>query len=199
MPDRRTLCCTISLVLLVGFGVSPASAQASLARARDLYQSADYEESLAVLDQLHGTASPELTEIGTYKVFCLLALGRTDDAVRAINEVVAVDPFYQPAESMASPRVRAVFRDARRASLPTVVQRDYASAKAAFDRNDPAATDLFERVLRLLSDPDATGPAAADLRVLAEGFRDLSRSFTAPQTRAATSTTMVPSKPAEPT
>jgi TonB family protein len=181
MPNRRTLRWTIALVLLVGFGVSPAFAQASLGQARDLYQSADYEQSLAVLDQLDGSGSGDLTEIGTYKVFCLLALNRNDEAVKAIDAVVTADPFYQPPESLASPRVRSVFRDARRALLPSLVQRDYAMAKAAFDRKDPNATALFEQVLRLLSDPDATGQAGADLRVLAEGFRDLSRTFTAPQ------------------
>jgi TonB family protein len=180
MPARRALLCTIALVLLVGVGASPVLAQASLTRARELYQSADYEQSLAMLDQLRGNGAEELTEIGTYKAFCLLALGRNDDAARAIGAIVAVDPFYQPPESLASPRVRAVFREARQKSLPAIIQRDYAAAKAAFDRKDPNTTALFDRVLRLLGDPDATGPAAADLRLLAEGFRDLSRAFSAP-------------------
>ena len=98
------------------------------------------------------------TEIGTYEVFCLLALGLTDDANRAIAAVVATDPFYQPAESVASPRVRAVFKEARRDALPSVAQREYTVAKAAFDRKDPGSTALFERLLRLLDDPDRKDP-----------------------------------------
>jgi outer membrane biosynthesis protein TonB len=55
------------------------------------------------------------------------------------------------------------------------VRRAYADAKAAYDRNDPNAAELFDRVLRLL---DAVEPSSlatlSDVRTIAIGFRDLS-------------------------
>ena len=129
---------------------------------------------------MHGGTDADQTEISAYQVFCLLALDRKDEASRVITAIVATDPFYQPPDTMASPRIRGVFREARRAALPGVAQREYASARAAFDRKDPAAAALFERLLMLLGDPDVDPVATADLRLLAEGFRDLSRAMSAP-------------------
>jgi hypothetical protein len=70
-----------------------------------------------------------------------------------------------------------VFRDVRRQLLPQIVRRSYAEAKAAFDRKDwQVAAAGFDRVLLLLDDPDSTDPQGfADLRMLATGFRDLSK------------------------
>ena len=47
------------------------------------------------------------------------------------------------------------------------------------DITDPGAAAMFERLLMLLDDPDVKKlPALADLRTVAEGFRDLSRAAT---------------------
>ena len=78
-----------------------------------------------------------------------------------------------------SPRLRAAFAGVRQRILPAIVQQEYARAKAAFDRQDYAtAIAQFDRVLRALGSPDlgAVGenPPLADLRTLANGFRDLS-------------------------
>lgn len=175
---RRTAC---ALALCCGLWASPVLGQSTLEHARELYLTANYEEALTLLGQLRGDTQAQKTEIAAYQVFCLIALGRTDEATRAIEAIVAADPFYQPADTIASPRIRSVFRDTRRAALPAVAQREYATAKAAFDRKDPGSTALFERVLTLLRDPDLNTPAAADLRVLADGFRELSRAFSAPK------------------
>lgn len=156
---------------------SVTSAQETLARAKDLYILAAYDEALVLLDRMRQTAAAgEASEIAGYQVFCLLALGRTQEARRAIEALVDADPLYRPSESIASPRVRAVFDQVRRGLLPRIVQDSYDRAKAALDKGEPqAALTEFDRVLVLLNDPDlADLPNMVDLRRLATGFRDLS-------------------------
>jgi TonB family protein len=159
-----------------------AAGQDTLARAKDLYGLAAYDEALAVLNRLHETSSPVLSsEIAGYQVLCLLALGRTEDAQKAIESLVKTDPLYRPSESMMSPRTRARFEAVRRELLPGIAQQIYDRAKAAFDRKElPAAHAEFDRVVTLLEEPGTDGaPNMADLRRLATGFRDLTRPATA--------------------
>lgn len=186
MPDPKTLRrAAYTLALWLGLWSTPLLGQDSLTRARALYLAADYEQALAVLDQSGGDAVPEPIEVSAYRVFCLLALERTEEATRAIESMVAGDPFYQPPDTLASPRIRKVFGDTRRAALPAIARREYVTAKAAFDRKDPASTALFERLRRLLTEPDLEGPESADLRTLADGFRELSLAFHVPEPVAA--------------
>jgi hypothetical protein len=154
-----------------------AASDESLARAKDLYRSAAYDEALAALDRIAvestGTTKVEANE---YRLFCLIALDRRIDARGVIESMVNADPFYQLSTDQASPRVRTMFRDIRQSLLPAIVQREYNSAKTAFDKQDGDATEQFDRVLKLLEDPlIAPTPALNDLRLVASGFRDLSR------------------------
>ena len=156
-------------------------AQDSLAAARDLYASAAYEEALDVLNRLtpaQGTPDDARTA-DEYRAFCLLALGRTNEAQHAIEALVAEQPAFHPADADMSPRVRAAFSDVRRRMLPTVIQQRYADAKAAFVMKEfSAASQGFQQVLDLMRDPDvgsaAAQPPLADIRTLATGFHDLS-------------------------
>src|SRR5437867_10002240 len=166
-----------------------AAAQESgdLATARDLYASAAYDDALAVLNKLRATDHPagQSRAIEQYRAFCLLALGRATDAEQAIEAVVAAEPTYQPSDSDASPRVRSAFTTVRRRMLPTIIQQQYAQAKAAFDRRDwPAAAEGFRWVLSALADPDvaneAKQPPLVDLKQLASGFEELSAKAAAP-------------------
>jgi TonB family protein len=153
-----------------------AYAQDTLDRAKALYLAASYEESLAVLGRLDPSSDAAATiAVAQYKAFCLLALDRGAEAKVAMEDIVKADAFYHPSDVEASPRVQGVFREVRRALLPGLVQRLYADARAALDRKDPSATVQFERVLRLLDDPDMAGPFVVDLRALATGFLDLSK------------------------
>ena len=78
-----------------------AAGQDTLARAKDLYGLAAYDEALAVLNRLRETAPPAVSsEVAGYQVLCLLALGRTDDAQKAIEALVTADPLYRPSESI---------------------------------------------------------------------------------------------------
>jgi len=154
-------------------------AQDALSRAKGFYESADYEEALQLLDTLRGKTTN--TEAAAYRVFCLVALGRNDEAKVAVEAIVRVDPLFRPADSQVSPRLRTFFEDIRKPLLPEIARQSYSSAKTAFDRKDwaPALTD-FERVLALLSEIGGAEQGAADLRTLASGFRDLARTALEP-------------------
>jgi TonB family protein len=151
-----------------------------LAAARDLYAAAAYEEALAALDRVRatGVAPADAFAVEEYRAFCLLALGRNEEAQKAIEAMVAADPLYRPAAEL-SPRVRSAFSSVRKRFLPTVIPQRYAKAKAAFDSKDYAtAAATFAQVLNVLADPDvahaAGQPPLSDLRTLATGFQELS-------------------------
>jgi hypothetical protein len=177
-----------SILLVAVLGVRDrVAAQDTLTSARDLYASAAYEDALAVLNRLRtgDHSGDDGRAIEQYRAFCLLALGRNDEAERAIEAVVASQPSYRPSESEVSPRLRALFTDARRRMLPTIVQDRYAQAKAAYDRKEyAAAAHAFKTTLEMMADPDL-GPAGnqppiSDLRILAQGFQELSAKAAAP-------------------
>jgi tetratricopeptide (TPR) repeat protein len=168
----------IAFAMCVLGAASPASAQDLLDPVRLLYASAEYEEALTTLGRLRTeAAAEEATEIDRYRALCLIALGRSAEADKAIESIVKADPLFQPAPAEASPRVRAAFDEVRRRLLPGIVRSSYAEAKAAYDRDEfEDAAQKLERTLRVLDDPDAgSQPELADLRVLITGFLDLSK------------------------
>ena len=162
---RRSTLLATTFVLAVS---TLAAASDELARAKDLYRSASYDEALVALDQVAREISgPALIETNELRLFCLIALDRKAEARAAIESMVNNDPFYRLSADQASPRVRTMFKDIRQSLLPGLVQREYASAKAAFDKQDPEASGQFERVLNLLDDPLLTPtPAFTDLRTV---------------------------------
>ena len=181
-PQRTSCCIAIVFAAWATAGASAASAQDTLARAKDYYASAAYEEALQVLQHVSPPASPaDADEVAAYQVFCLVALNRTDQAKQVIESLVRVDPTYHPSQEV-SPRVRTLFDDTRRPLLPQIARQSYTKAKAAFDRKDlSVATVEFDRAIALLDElAESDDPGAADLRVLAAGFRDLCKSATAP-------------------
>jgi len=167
----------LATIIVLAVSITAAASDESLARAKDLYRSAAYDEALAVLDRVAVESSGATkVEANEYRLFCLIALDRKTDARVAIEAMVNADPFYQLSTDQASPRVRTMFRDIRQSLLPAIVQREYNSAKTAFDKQDGDATEQFDRVLKLLEDPQITPSAAMnDLRLVASGFRDLSK------------------------
>src|SRR5205823_6818760 len=126
--------CFVAMLVLT----TTVATQETLTTARDLYSSAAYEDALAVLNRLRSSdhTADDGRSIEQYRAFCLLALGRADEAERAIEAVVAAQPLYQPSASDVSPRLRTAFSEVRRRMLPGIVQEKYAQAKTAFDRKD---------------------------------------------------------------
>jgi TonB family protein len=178
MPKRRIL---IPLLLAASmaraaFGAPQGPSKGPLETAKDLYASARYDEALAVLNDLQPDASAPVRErrsIEQYRSLCLLALGRATEAESAIAQVVAADPTYIPNETDASPRVRGAFSEVRQRLLPDIATAQYTAAKGAFDRKEYAqAEPLFRQVISL-DDPDMGG-RLGDLKMLSQGFLDLS-------------------------
>ncbi len=172
----------IVLTTLLSVAAATVIGQDSLTRAKDFYASASYEEALQVLDKLHSSPAGDSTEVAAYQVFCLVALGRSDEATRAITSIVKMDPLYRPSDSQVSPRVRQFYENVRRPLLPDVVRDAYNKGKDAFAKKDmPAANQEFDEVIALI---DEMGPESdaglADLRTLAAGFRDLSKAADVP-------------------
>jgi TonB family protein len=170
------------LVLSSIVAVPPAAAgENALTRAKDLYASAAYEEALAALDQLDASeTASDVRSAAEYRVFCLLALDRRDQARQTIEAILRENPQYVPLSDVVSPRITNAIRDVRRQALPKIVTERYALAKSAFERKDPQALPRFEEVLRLLDDPDVNGaPSLNDLRTIVTGFRDLAQAMAA--------------------
>jgi hypothetical protein len=199
---RVSVSIALASVIGLSLGLPLGAADDPLVRAKELYRTAAYDEALGILDGISDSSPSATIEVNEYRVFCLVALDRKDDAKSAITALVTADPSYQLSEAQASPRVRAVFKEVREALLPSIIQHTYADAKAAFDKKDPQAGAQFERVLTLLKDPDLKPtPELTDLAVVAAAFRDLSAArdaAAAPRAAAPAAAPVVPSKPAEP-
>ena len=121
------------------------------------------------------------TEASAYQVFCLVALGRKDEARTAIEAIVKADPLYRPSEGQVSPRIRAFFDEVRKPHVPAAARESYAKGKAAFDRKDWAnALAEFDRTISLVDEASAQDPSVADLKTLAGGFRDLAKTALLP-------------------
>lgn len=169
------------IATVVGLSVTAvprtAGAQDSLARAKDFYAAAAYEEALSVLQRLNANPSTDKNEVAAYQVFCLVALGRSDEAKKTIESLVRTDPLYKLSDAQASPRVRAFFEDVRRPLLPQIVKQTYNQAKDAYDRKEhEAAAKDFDRTIALIDEIGAGNDRAlTDLRTLASGFRDLAK------------------------
>lgn len=164
-----------------------ATGDDSLASARSLYAAAEYEQALGVLESLKAGEQTidDRRTTDQYRAYCLIALGRSEDAEQAIGAVVTGAPLYTPSGSDVSPRVRSAFSDVRRRLLPSIVQAKYATAKTAFDRQQfVEAHDAFRELSAVMADPDmapfASEPTFADLRMLTEGFLALSAKAMAP-------------------
>jgi TonB family protein len=174
----RTACLAIRFILFSAaaagvLAVVPARAYAqdALTRARSLYESAEYEQALLVLSGLNETSNPEAA---AYRAFCLIALDRQDEARGVVQALVRRDPWFRPADSDVSPRVRTFFDDVRRPLLPEVARAAYVRAKTTYDQRDFAtARDEFTRVVALLDELGVSDEGALDLRTLASAFRDL--------------------------
>jgi len=158
-------------------GQLPFTAHANqdpLSKARELYLSADYEGALVVLDGLDHDAGGARTEVAEYRVFCLLALERTDGGSSSHQGAHRDRPLLPYFRDTSVAAIAEMFQETRKTLLPDVVQRLYNDAKTLFDRHDPAATRSFERLIcaarrsRSPRRPTVRSPRGR------HGFRDLS-------------------------
>ena len=151
----------------------------SLQVVKDLYASAAYEDALTAVGKLD--ADTRNVEADEYRVFCLVALGRVDEAEKAVETVLLARPEYHADSAEASPRIQALFTKVRRRIGPALVKKMYQQAKAAMDKKDrDEAIAQFDAMLRIADDPDVREePNIAELRELGTGFLELSRAMPA--------------------
>ncbi len=187
------------LVLLVG--PTTVWSQESVQLAQSLYASASYDEALAVLErlQIQELTPAEIRVLNQQRAFCLLALGRAQDADVAIAAVVQADPTYRPDGTSASPRVRSAFRNVRGRLLPGIVQSAYVEARRLYDVSSwSEAAAAFQRVARLAGDDEldkAQVAALADLKILADGFARLAEVAATPPPPAPDPVALSPEPP----
>jgi hypothetical protein len=173
--------------LLIGFAVlafaTAVAAEESLTAAKDLYASAAYEDALSTLTRLQAstaTGAPIAAQIDQYRAFCLFALGRTAEAQSVAESLITKDPLLQLDEGDASPRIVAMFADVRKRLLPGLTRDQYRAARASLDRKDFAgAESQLIRTRLMLEEAQKIGSSdeiMGDLRVLVDGFLDLTRS-----------------------
>ena len=187
-----------------GFSSTPAAAVSkagTIGVARELYAAARYDEALAVLNGLSpsdNTPADERKTIEQYRSLCLLALGRATEAEAAIAAVVRLDPFYQPSEAEASPRVRTTFSEVRHTLLPDIASSLYSDAKVLYDRKEfAAAAARFRALVALLDDPQMDN-RRPDMRTLAAGFVELAAAAAAPPPPPEPKSEPVPERPPAP-
>lgn len=182
---------------MVGLALTAATAhaQASLAKAKALYASANYDEALTMLNEIGptvfsegsvvGGSSEDAASVAMYRVLCLVAVGRAAEVDVAIERLVSQHPLYRPPSDELSPRMRTAVSTARLRLLPAMVQKRYEESKSAYDRGEFAAASAgFKWVLTALTDPDIAYLAGqaplADIKMLAGGFGGLAEKALAP-------------------
>jgi protein TonB len=191
---KRLMLMSGSAALIWAAAVAGAAAQDPVQTVRDLYAAAAYEDALAAASRLQGER-PQAVE--QYRVYSLTALGRHEEAQKAMEALVRADPAYvlDPAET--PPRVQEAFTKVQQRLLPVVTKDLYQEARAALDRKDrDEAIGKFEKLLKII---DGAGPSASsslgELRVLADGFLDLSRALPTAEKTAAANTDDRPAAP----
>jgi len=167
----------LSLMLWAFVAQAPIQTGASdnnFMAAKALYASGNYEEALTRLTT--ATAEGGAAEVNQYRALCLLALGRTAEAERSLEDLVTQRPLFKMSDTDVSPRVVAMFHEVRKRLLPAATRDLYARARTNFDQKIYVrASAEFKDVLALLGDPDLGQDAAAlsDLKMIAEGFLKL--------------------------
>jgi hypothetical protein len=151
-----------------------ADATPGLDEAKRLYASAAYDDALRALEGLGASASSD-ADVQEYRALCLMALGRSGDAARAAEALVAASPLRIPSADEFPPRFVALVSETRQRVLPVVARRLYASGREQYHGDMTVqATETFQRVLAILDDPVMrTNADAPDLRTLAMGYLDL--------------------------
>jgi TonB family protein len=192
----------MSGMVLVVLAASPAAGQTQMASVRELYAAASYEDALSALANVNGSDPATAIEAEQYRALCLLAIGRQGEARASVRRIVEQDPLYAPAEAEVTPKIATIFAETRRAVLPAAARREFAEAKALYERKEHAeAVARLERVVRITSDPAVNAVAGLeDLHLVADGLLTLARAKAASDAaaRVAPPPAPVPALPAPP-
>ena len=146
--------------------------------AKKLYESALYERALAALERVDAKAiSPQhARDRLLYQALCLLALENQAGAEAKAAEILHADPLFTLPRDFP-PRLGTLIDEVRARLRPQLAETHYVAGKERFEAGDhPAAVREMTLVTQLASDPAASGdPDLRDIKLLAEGFRDLAQ------------------------
>ena len=191
--SRASVWCALAIAL-AGPAAAWAQTPETLAKAKALYAEAAYEEALNVLG---AGGSPEAHQ---YRALCLIALGKTQDAERAIETLVQTSPTYAVPEGDLPPRLVSLFANTRRRVMPDVVRRLFTEGRAEYQAKQlDSARVKFEQVMKLLNDPGmASAEDAKDLELLTSGYLDIVKNTPppAPVPAKSSASTVVATAPA---
>jgi hypothetical protein len=173
LPQTAGACCLVGIVLATT-SITAGQVMDTLVKAKALYAEASYDEALTALK------GNEAAEAYQYRALCFIALGKTQDAERAIESLINVAPSFSVSDADLSPRLVNLFTQTRRRVMPGVVKRLFTEARADFQAHNLAsARDKFEKVLTLTHDPAmADAPDAVDLQLLVGSYIDIVKSST---------------------
>ena len=155
-----------------------AEAGDSLSDARARYESAHYEEALALLDSLDTTnkSDDENQAIRQYRALCLIALGRLPDAAKPVEAMIRANPLA-PIDGDLPPRLRDLLTQLRPRVARELAKECYENGRDLYQQRDfPAASRELTRALNIIDDPAldiASDPAFADIRLVVDGFLKL--------------------------
>jgi len=174
------------LVLSVLASTAAQATPTDLAAVRALYGAADYEGALRLL----ATANPDNDVLAEqYRALCLLALGRTTEAHRSIEQIFARQPLYAVDAAEVSPRMVSLVAEGRQRLLPVLARNLYGLAQKNIENREHAAA--VAQLTEMLAVVEAAGPEAGleDLRSLGAVFLELERKQLATASGAAASST----------
>jgi TonB family protein len=169
------------LVAVLLAGAALTAQDDPLSTARDLYAAAAYEEALSELTRVGSSApAPETArDSNAYRVFCLVALGRSPEAETVAESLIRADPMLTLDRYRdVSPRIVSLFATVRGRVLPQLIRDEYRTARALATEKAPDAQSRLTHVVELLGEAKKIGAwdeTLADLRLLVDGFLELSR------------------------
>jgi len=175
---------SVALALLIFTALPARAADDPVDEAKRLYLSAAYDAALAALSNL--PSSVDLDEVDKYRALCLLGLNRQQDAQEIVQRLVTRRPLAKLDEG-DSPKLLAMFKEARTRVIPTAARSLYVSAKDNFEKGQvKTAAAQFHDVLALVAEADGSGDAAlGDVKILADGLSKLDEQLVAQETAAA--------------
>ena len=166
-----------TFVIAIALTLSVTQNRSGFDTARDLYAAAAFEEALASLDRIDGTALPTPREarlVDEYRIFTLYALRRGADAEAAAASLIRSDPSASLQSEDASPRIRAMFDAVRARVLPQLITERYQAGRAALERKELAAAEreltAAARAIDAATAAKIPASGLADLRMLVDGF-----------------------------
>jgi TonB family protein len=201
-PREMSMYTVVMVGLLYAAVLNAAVGQQDpLRAARDLYESAAYEEALVELTRVKSSViAPDVArDVDQYRAFCLVALGRTAEAEELAESLLRKDPMMTLDRLNASPRIEAMFAAVRKRVLPHVIRDEYRTARSLLADDSPDAEARLTNLHRMLAEAEKIGAwdeTLADLRILVDGFLALSHAAASdPPPAAAAEPAAAPSTP----